>query len=83
MALVETRRNNALLQVMIGYGSQYTHGGYVGFLAPGGPVHSGLQRLEMRKDGFGSLSSPNSTVVSATLVAQLVGVLVSTLCLGR
>jgi|EP01046_Picozoa_sp_COSAG06_P004913 hypothetical protein len=49
---------------MLGYGSQYTHGGYVGWLAPGGPVRSGLQLLELRKDGFGSLSSPNSTVVS-------------------
>jgi hypothetical protein len=55
-----------LLQVMFGYGSQYTHGGYAGFLAPGGPILSGLQRLEMRKDGFGSLSSPNSTAVSST-----------------
>ena len=67
---------------MLGYGSQYTHGGYTGFLAPGGPVHSGLQRLEMRKDGFGSLSSPNSTVVSAIPVALLAGVIVSTLLLG-
>lgn len=56
---------------MVGYGSQYTHGGYIGWLAPGGPVLSGLQRLEMRKDGFGSLSSPNSTVVIALLLVRL------------
>jgi hypothetical protein len=35
--------------VLLGYGSQYTHGGYTGFLSPGGPVLSGLQRLELRK----------------------------------
>jgi hypothetical protein len=50
--------------VLIGYGSQYTHGGYSGFKQPGGPVMSGLQRLEIRKDGFGSLSSVNSTVLA-------------------
>ena len=57
--------------ILLGYGSQYTHGGYVGFQQPGGPVLSGLQRLELRKDGFGSLSSPNSTVVATARTVPL------------
>lgn len=56
--------------VLLGYGSQYTHGGYVGFQRPGGAVLTGLQRLELRKDGFGSLSTVDSTTaVSARTVA--------------
>ena len=42
------------------YGSQYTHGGYVGMGAPGGPVLSGLQRLVLRRNGFVSLSTTST-----------------------
>eukprot|EP00041_Stephanoeca_diplocostata_P017296 m.345125 g.345125 ORF g.345125 m.345125 type:complete len:581 (-) comp20656_c0_seq1:654-2396(-) len=43
--------------IMVGYGSQYTHGGYAGFSLPGGPVLSGLQKLVLRRNGFVSLST--------------------------
>ena len=57
--------------VMLAYGSQYTHGGYQGWLTPGGPVLSGLQRLELRKDGFGSLAAANSTTTAAARTVPL------------
>jgi hypothetical protein len=41
--------------IMIGEGHQYTHGGYVNFSEPGGPVLSGVQILTMRRHGFVSL----------------------------
>lgn len=58
--------------VMYGWGTQYTHGGYVGFTEPPcrgkgpGPcaVHSGIQALRLRKNGFVSLSTTSNTAMS-------------------
>jgi hypothetical protein len=41
--------------LMVGGGYQYTHGGWVKFREPGGPVRSGLQLLMLRRHGFVSL----------------------------
>ena len=41
--------------LMVGGGYQYTHGGWVKFREPGGPVRSGLQLLTLRRHGFVSL----------------------------
>eukprot|EP00039_Didymoeca_costata_P014727 m.240982 g.240982 ORF g.240982 m.240982 type:complete len:608 (+) comp16083_c2_seq4:85-1908(+) len=48
--------------LMFGFGSQYTHGGYVGFSHQGGPLLSGLQTLELRKHGFVSVSTSKSNI---------------------
>ena len=58
--------------IMYGWGSQYTHGGYVGFTQPPCrgkgdgpcPIGSGIQTLRLRKNGFVSLSSTSNDGVS-------------------
>lgn len=58
--------------IMYGWGSQYTHGGYVGFTEPPCrgkgdgpcPIGSGIQTLRLRKNGFVSLSSTSNDGVS-------------------
>jgi len=52
--------------ILYGWGSQYTHGGYVGFTKPpargqSDEIKSGIQTLRLRKNGFVSLAPLESS----------------------
>jgi hypothetical protein len=63
---------------LFGWGSQYTHGGYVGMSLPPCrgwtqpcPIKSGLQKLVLRKNGFVSLSTARGGEGAAAAVGSL------------
>jgi hypothetical protein len=56
--------------ILIGSGNQYTHGGYINFTEPGGPILSGAQILTMRRHGFVSLRPKGGDNANGTLLTR-------------